>query len=79
MLGYLPKKELIFFTPGKSGLVFARPANHYISIEQLLKVQERLVLKMKNSVVYIEDRREKQRQFIPTDFLSNIGRRHQMA
>ncbi|WP_300463867.1 hypothetical protein [Desulfobacula sp.] len=62
MKGYLPTKNLIFFNPGKSGMVLIHPANHYISVERLLKTQESLVQKTDHPVVYIEDRRGKPRQ-----------------
>ncbi|MCD4721192.1 MAG: hypothetical protein K8S13_15235 [Desulfobacula sp.] len=62
MEGYLPNKDLIFFNPGNSGIVFIHPAKHYITVEQLLKAQECLVQETTNPVVYIEDRRAKQRR-----------------
>ena len=61
MKGYLPKKELIFFNPGKTGTVFSHPANQYITVTQLLKLQERFVVTTNNPVIYIEDRRLKSR------------------
>lgn len=57
MDGYLPKKELIFFNPGKAGAVFAHPANLFISVKELINVQKHLVQKTNNSIIYIEDRR----------------------
>ena len=62
MEGYLPNKDLIFFNPGNSGIVFIHPAKHYITVEQLLKIQECLVQKTANPIVYIEDRRVKPRR-----------------
>ena len=62
MEGYLPDKDLIFFNPGNSGIVFIHPAKRYISVEQLLKAQEFLVQKTTNPVIYIEDRRVEPRR-----------------
>ncbi len=61
MLGYLPKKELIFFTPGSSGSIYTLPSKKYITIQQLLRTQEYLVNLCNNPVVYIEERRSKNR------------------
>ena len=61
MDGYLPKKEVIFFNPGKTGSVFIHPANHYISVKELINVQEHFIKKTSDSVIYIEDRRLKPR------------------
>ncbi len=77
MFGYLPKKTLIFFIPGKSGLVYTYPANHYISADRLINKQDQLVQKTTNPVLYIEDRRKELRHYIPTDLLSNVGRGYQ--
>ncbi|MDM8536460.1 hypothetical protein QUF70_06900 [Desulfobacterales bacterium HSG17] len=57
MIGYLPNKDLIFFNPSNSGVVFTHPAKRYITVEQLLKTQECLVQKTTSPVIYIEDRR----------------------
>ena len=57
MDGYLPKKEVIFFNPGKTGAVFTHAAEQFISLEQLLHAQEYFVKKTENPVIYIEDRR----------------------
>ena len=62
MEGYLPNKDLIFFNPGNSGIVFIHPAKHYITVRQLLEVQECLVQRTTNPIVYIEDRRLKPRR-----------------
>ncbi len=35
MKGYLPNKNLIFYNPGISGIVFIHPAKQYIAKEQL--------------------------------------------
>ncbi|RLC19940.1 MAG: hypothetical protein DRH93_14625 [Deltaproteobacteria bacterium] len=61
MKGYLPDRNLIFFNPGNKGVIFVLPAKQYISVEQLLKAQECLVERTTNPVIYIEDRRVKQR------------------
>lgn len=61
MNGYLPQTALIFFNPGKPGIVFTHTAKTYISVEQLLHVQEYFVKMTEHSVVYIEDRRLKER------------------
>ncbi len=61
MKGYLPKKNLIFFNPGKKGIVFTHPANQFITVTQLLNVQEHFVDTTSNPVIYIEDRRFKSR------------------
>lgn len=61
MEGYLPKKNLIFFIPGKAGIVFTHPANHYITVPELLNVQEHFVETTNTKVIYIEDRRLKSR------------------
>lgn len=61
MEGYLPKKELIFFNPGKTGIVFTHPANQFITVIQLLNLQEHFVVTTNNPVIYIEDRRLKSR------------------
>ncbi len=76
MDGYLPNKNLIFYSPGTPGVIFSHPANHYISIEQLLDAQEYLVHEINRPVIYIEDRRGNPRHWhkIPTDFLSRAGR-----
>ncbi len=62
MEGYLPDKDLIFFNPGNSGIIFIHPAKHYITVAQLLEVQECLVQKTINPVIYIENRRVKPRR-----------------
>ena len=62
MEGYLPHKNLIFFNPGNPGVIFTHPAREYISVVQLLKAQECLVKKTLGPVIYIEDRRKKQRK-----------------
>jgi len=68
MEGYLPDKDLIFFNPGNSGIVFTHPAKHYITVVQLLEIQEYLVQKTTNPIVYIEDRRvEPRRQQVKTE------------
>jgi|GEM_PF-3334784 len=61
MEGYLSNKELIFFNPGITGIVFTHPANQYITVTQLLHVQEHFVGTASNPVIYIEDRRLKSR------------------
>ena len=61
MNGYLPQKALIFFNPGKPGIVFTHTAKTYISVEQLINVQEYFVKMTEHSIVYIEDRRLKER------------------
>ncbi|MBU1344280.1 MAG: hypothetical protein KKE44_08540 [Proteobacteria bacterium] len=61
MNGYLPNKNLVFFNPGIPGVVFTHAANYYITVEQLLRIQERLVQKTANPVIYIEDHRAKKR------------------
>ncbi|MDM8536254.1 hypothetical protein QUF70_05830 [Desulfobacterales bacterium HSG17] len=61
MVGYLPKKDLIFFIPGTSGNVFVTPAKRYITVQQLVKAQEFLIHEAKTPVIYIEDRRVKPR------------------
>lgn len=61
MHGYLPKKEIVFFNPGKEGVIFTHAANHYITAKQLLHAQEYFVKKTGNPVIYIEDRRHKSR------------------
>lgn len=70
MEGYLPKKNLVFFNPGNPGILFAHSAQCYITIAQLLNVQECLVQKTGSPVVYIEDRRVKPRQ--PRGVLSDV-------
>ncbi len=62
MEGYLPNKNLIFFNPGITGILFIHPAKQYIAVEQLLDAQECLVQKTNNPVIYIEDRRSKLRR-----------------
>lgn len=62
MNGYLPKKDVVFFNPGKPGVVFAHSANYYITVEQLLEVQESLSIKTSLPIVYIENRRAKMRR-----------------
>lgn len=61
MKEYLPNKEIIFFRPGKKGVVFTHAANHHITAKQLLTTQEYFVKKTKSPVIYIEDRRNKPR------------------
>ncbi len=61
MLGYLPKRAIIFFIPGMPGNVFALPAKKCITVHQLSQTQESLVQVSNNPVVYIEDRRVKSR------------------
>ena len=61
MLGYLPKRDLIFFVPGKSGAVFALSAKQPITLQQLLKTQEFLAHQTNSPVVYMEERRAKHR------------------
>ena len=62
MYGYLPRKIVVFFNPGKPGTLHVMPANHYITANQLLKKQEQLVRETSNPVVYVEDRRKKLRR-----------------
>jgi hypothetical protein len=38
--GYLPPKTIIFFNPGKPGVVFSHAAGIFITIRQLLNAQE---------------------------------------
>ena len=72
---YLPNKNLIFFNPGIPGIIFIHPAKQYVAAEQLLNVQESLVQKTTYPVIYIEDRRAKERrQQDVQDFLSSLGR-----
>ncbi len=59
---YLLNKNLIFFNPGISGMVFVHPAKQPIGVRQLLEMQECFVQKTANPVIYIEDRRAKTRQ-----------------
>ena len=74
MEDYLPDNNLIFFNPGISGIVFIHPAKQLITEEQLIEVQESLVQKTANPVIYIEDRRSKtRRQRNVQDFLSQLG------
>lgn len=61
MNGYLPQKELVFFIPGKAGSVLIHPAGNYITVEQLIHTQARLVKNNNHPVIYIEDRRMKPR------------------
>ncbi len=61
MLGYLSKKDLIFFIPGTSGNVFVVPAKRHITVHQLLKAQEFLIHEAQTPVIYIEERRVKSR------------------
>lgn len=61
MNGYLPKKNMIFFNPGRPGVVFTHAANYYITVKQILREQERLVIETSHPVIYIEDRRAKKR------------------
>ncbi|MDD9301511.1 MAG: hypothetical protein HUK40_03845 [Desulfobacter sp.] len=61
MEGYLPQKQIIFFNPGKPGIVFIHPANQFITVTQLLNVQEHFVETTSSPVIYIEDRRLKSR------------------
>ncbi|MCP4551377.1 MAG: hypothetical protein GY834_04910 [Bacteroidetes bacterium] len=76
MDGYSLNKDLIFYNPGNSGAIFTYPANHHITVKQLLHSQEFLVHETNNTIVYIEDRRAKPRHLydIPTDFLYKVGR-----
>ena len=62
MEGYLPNRNLIFFSPGCSGAVFIHPAKCYLTLEQLIDAQEFLTQETKSSVVYIEDRRDDYRR-----------------
>lgn len=62
MKGYLLNKNLIFFNPDISGIVFIHPAKQHITVEQLLSAQECLVQETHNPVIYIEDRRSKTRR-----------------
>lgn len=61
MNGYLPKKELIFFNPGKTGIVFTHAANTFITVRQLINVQEHFIQITNQPVIYIEERRLKKR------------------
>ena len=61
MNGYLPKKAIVFFNPGKPGIVSTHAANTFITVEQLINTQEHLVQRTNNPVIYIEDRRLKTR------------------
>ena len=61
MEGYLPKRELIFFNPGKTGIVFTHSENQFITVTQLLNLQEHFVVTTDNPVIYIENRRLKSR------------------
>lgn len=57
MNGYLLNKEIIFFNPGISGVIFTHAAKSLITMEQLIKAQECLVRETLKPVIYIEDRR----------------------
>lgn len=61
MNGYLPKRDLIFFNPGQPGIVFSHPAEHFITIPELIGAQEYFAQTTQKSIVYIEDRRLKVR------------------
>ena len=61
MNGYLPKKAIVFFNPGKPGIVSTHEANTFITVEELIKAQAHLVQMTNNPVIYIEDRRLKPR------------------
>jgi len=73
MNGYLPEKELIFFNPGKPGVVYTHSAHGYITVEQLLHVQEYLVMETAHPVVYIEDRRTVKRPAQEVKFQRAVG------
>jgi hypothetical protein len=68
--------DRLHYNPGNPGAIFTYPANHHITVKQILNSQEFLVHETNNSIVYIEDRRAKSRQShdIPIDFLYKIGR-----
>ncbi len=51
----LPKKNLIFFTPGSPGMIFS--LDQELTIAQLLHTQEFLILQFNQKIVYIEERR----------------------
>ena len=61
MNGYQLEKEIIFFNPGKTGIVFIHAANTFITVEDLIKAQEHFVQMTQSPVIYIEDRRSKGR------------------
>lgn len=62
MNGYLPKNEIVFFNPGKTGILFVHKANTVITARTLLNKQEQLVQMTNEPVIYIEDRRIKKRE-----------------
>ncbi len=62
MFGYLPQKQVVFYNPGKSGVICVIPAKHYVTAKKLLETQELLVNETAKSVIYIEDRRKKSRR-----------------
>lgn len=61
MNGYLPRKPIVFFNPGRPGIVATRAAHTIITARALVEAQEELVQMTGHPIVYIEDRRLKKR------------------
>jgi len=74
MNGYLAKRELIFFNPGKSGVLLKLPPNNYMTASQLLDAQEFLEKETSGHVFYIENRRTRFRRKQGDEWQPRIGR-----
>ncbi len=61
MDGRMIKKNLVFYSPGKPGVLFTFIANHYISYELLRQTTELLQYENDTSVEYVEERRTRPR------------------
>ena len=55
------EKNMIFYTPGKKGVVFTLAAKHYITPELLNQTIEHLEYETENPIKYVEERRTKSR------------------
>lgn len=72
MEGYLPNKDLIFFNPGHSGVVYIHPAKYYITLEQLIDAQECLTQETNSRVAFVENRRTIYRRQEDTSIYSSF-------
>jgi len=58
---FIPKRNIVFFNPGKSGVLFIHPAQQTIPFKLLIKTKECLVKITSSPVVYLTERRDERR------------------
>ncbi len=60
------ENDLIFYSPGKPGSVFAYKAGHFITETDIHEMQEHLKLDVGQKVAWVEDRRAHERPRVTT-------------